>query len=80
MPLTPPPDKGATPSACHWRCWSSGIATTLGSDAHATPLHNNATTPALFHPGVGQDRASERRNGCAWVRPLNTPPVMPIQG
>ena len=80
MPLTPPLDKGATPSACHCRCSSTGRITTRGSDAQATPLHNNASTPALFQPGLGQVRAIERRNGCAWVRAVNTSCISPKQG
>ena len=52
---------------------TSGMATTFGSDAQATPLHSKASSPALFQPGVGQFRAIERRSGCAWVRAVNTP-------
>ena len=78
IPLVPPLDSGATPKACHWRCWSSGIATTRGSEAQATPLHSKASTPALFQPkgkeSAGQDRSSDRLSGCAWVRDVNTLP------
>jgi hypothetical protein len=43
-------------------------------------LHSSATAPALFQPGRGQERESERRSGCAWLRDVNTKPVMPKQG
>jgi len=72
MPLTPPFDSGATPSACHCLCWSSGIVTTCGSDAQATPLHSRASTPALFQPGRGQPWSSDRLSGCAGGRAVNT--------
>jgi len=71
IPLTPRLESGATPSACH--CWSSGSCPGRGKDAHATPLQSRASTPALFHPGLGQAGASERRNGCAWLGNVNTP-------
>jgi hypothetical protein len=80
IPLTPPPESGLSPSACHCRCWSSGIVAGRGKDAQATPLHSKASAPALFQPGVGQPRSSDRRSGCAWVRDVNTRPLMPIQG
>jgi hypothetical protein len=56
------------------------MATTRGSEAQATPLHRIASTPVLFHPGVGQLRAIERRSGCECCRDMNTAPVMPKQG
>jgi hypothetical protein len=75
-PVTPPLDSGATPSACHSRCSFAGKSSARGNDAQATVLHSRASAPALFHPGRGQVRASERRNGCAWVRDVNTAAVM----
>ena len=65
MPVTPPLDSGATPSACHWLCSSPGSSAVRGSEAQATVLHSSASAPALFQPGLGQAGASDRRNGCA---------------
>jgi hypothetical protein len=80
MPVTPPLDSGASPSARHWLCSSFESSTARGSDAQATVLHRSASTPALFQPGVGQPRASERRSGCAWLRDVNTTPSIAKQG
>ena len=81
IPLTPPLDSGATPSACHCRCWSNGItAAGRGKLAQATVLHNSASTPALFHPGCGQAGASACLSGCACCRDVITTGVMPNQG
>ncbi len=60
----------------------AAIAPARGSDAQATPLHSKASTPALFQPGRGSARragarAVERRRECrAWLRDVNTVPLM----
>ena len=66
IPLTPPPDRGATPSACHCCRSSAGIAAAgRGKLAQATVLHKSASTPALFQPGLGQACEGACRIGCA---------------
>jgi hypothetical protein len=80
IPLTPPLDRGATPSARHCCCSLIGIPTGRGKLAQATVLHSKASTPALFQPGPGHARAIARRIGCAWVRDANTTALMPNQG
>jgi hypothetical protein len=80
IPVTPPPDKGATPSARHCCSSAGGISAARGKLAQATVLHSKASTPALFQPGCGQACGSARRSGCAWARDVNTKPVMPNQG
>jgi hypothetical protein len=56
------------------------MAEIRGSEAQATPLHSKASAPALFHPGVGQLRAIERRSGWECCRDVNTAQVMAEQG
>src|SRR5690348_13057963 len=78
MPVTPPLDSGATPSARHWLCSSVENSAARGNDAQATVLHRSASTPALFHPkGHGnrdQPGVSDRLSGRAWLRGVNTRP------
>jgi hypothetical protein len=80
IPLAPPLDSGDTPSACHCCCSTAEGSAERGKLAHATVLHSSASTPALFQPGVGQARASDRRIGCEWARDVITGAVMPNQG
>src|SRR4051812_16203732 len=84
MPVSPPLESGAMPSACHWRCSSVEVSATRGSDAQPTVLHRRANTPAPTHPAVcpttrGKAGASARRRG--WVPPdcINTRPVSRIE-
>ena len=63
MPLTPPLDKRRDAERLPLPLLVERIVATRGSEAQATPLHNKASTPALFHPGrgpAGADRAAER--------------------
>ena len=62
-PVAPPLARGATPSACHWRCSSVESSSGRGSEAQATVLHSSASTPALFRPGSVQPGASARLSG-----------------
>jgi hypothetical protein len=84
MPVAPPLDKGAIASACHWCCSSVGTPVARGKDAHATPLHSSAITPALFHPGRGKGGANarvfaRRPNDGTWLGDVNTHPVSRIE-
>jgi hypothetical protein len=72
IPVTPPLDSGASPSACHCRWSSLGSAVARGNDAQATVLHSSANAPAVFQPGRGQAGESDRLSGCAWLRDVNT--------
>ena len=67
-------DRGETPRACHCCCSPAGIAAGPGKLAQATVLQSSASTPALFHPGLGQAWSSECRSGCAWARDVDTGP------
>src|SRR6476659_7194253 len=80
IPVAPPLERGATPNDRHCCCSSDGASIARGKEAHATVLHSSASAPALFHPGRGQERASDRRSGCAWLRDVNIQKVMPNQG
>jgi hypothetical protein len=79
MPVAPPLESGASPSACHWsRSSICGAPEIGGRDAQATVLQTSASAPALFQPGLGQAGAIDRRSG--WLRDFNTSQAMRKQG
>jgi hypothetical protein len=74
MPVAPPAERGATPSARHWRCASAEKAAAgRGNEAQATVLHSSANRLAFAQLGRRQAVLDARPKERVRVDDVNTP-------